>query len=67
MSSHGCLNNGCRCAGLSEYAGCCSPACSLGEPSRLSAATCPCWHDPCVVGPFAPVADPAPPIDVGRT
>jgi hypothetical protein len=53
MSPRTCANPGCRCAALSQYDDCCSPECARGETSRLLADACPCWHGPCVVGPFA--------------
>jgi hypothetical protein len=58
MNLHTCPNPGCRCAGLSEYDGYCSPECATGQPSRIVPAACPCWHGPCVVGPFAPASQP---------
>jgi len=57
MTLHDCRNPDCRCAGLSEHDGYCSYECATGEPSRLVAAACPCWHAPCVVGPVASRSD----------
>jgi hypothetical protein len=58
MTLHDCRNPGCRCAGTAEHGGFCSYECATGEPSRLVPAACPCWHAPCVVGPFASDCDP---------
>ncbi len=53
MKRHPCRKPSCHCVGQAAYDGYCSHECSTGEPSRILADACSCWHAPCVVAPIA--------------